>query len=196
MRIYTKTGDEGETGLFAGSRVPKDHARIEAYGTVDELNAALGQARTEQLPDSLEAILTQVQHDLFAVGAELATPHPEAQGTKWHGQTSIGRLEMAIDQLEQNLPALRQFILPFGHRAATSIHLARAVCRRAERRVVTLARKPGEKISREIIIYLNRLGDLLFVAARAANAAHGIGDVPWVKRPFELESPAEEPPRS
>ncbi len=187
MKIYTKTGDEGSTGLFAGPRVAKDDPRIEAYGTVDELNAAIGIARSHLalLPDVPEATvdfdnqLMAIQNELFAVGAELATPEPEAHGTRWIGESEISRLERAIDDYESNLPQLTTFILPAGNLAAATIHLARAICRRAERRVVTLADRAT--ISRDLIIYLNRLGDLLFVLSRAANAAAGVGDTPWQK---------------
>src|SRR5262245_15678110 len=145
MKIYTKTGDAGETGLFGGPRVPKDAPRIEAYGTVDELNAVLGLARAESLPGQIEALLQQVQNDLFAVGADLATPDP----AKWHSRSSpadVAALESAIDDFDSRLSPLKEFVLPAGSRAAALLHLARTVCRRAERRVVTLAGLPDESV--------------------------------------------------
>jgi cob(I)alamin adenosyltransferase len=179
MKIYTKTGDAGETGLFAGARVRKDDVRIEAYGTVDELNAALGVARSERLPPEIEQALERVQSELFSVGAELATPEPAKHGMKLVGESQIGLLEKAIDHLEAGLPALKQFILPAGSRGGALLHLARGVCRRAERRVVTLA--SNVEISTEIIRYLNRLGDYLFVAARFANQEAKAVEMKWQK---------------
>jgi cob(I)alamin adenosyltransferase len=181
MKIYTKTGDAGETGLFGGPRVRKDDVRIEAYGTVDELNAAIGLARTEPLPNPIAEVLQTVQHDLFAVGAELATPSAAARGTQMAEAAATTALEEAIDALESRLPPLKCFILPAGSRAASLLHLARCICRRAERRVVTLQRSSAAGEFASIIRYLNRLSDYLFVAARAANQAGGHGDVPWVK---------------
>lgn len=181
MKIYTKTGDTGETGLFAGPRVRKDDPRIEAYGAVDELNAVLGLARCETLPSAVEQIIAAVQNDLFAVGAELASPDPVKAGTAWNAEPQITALEQAIDALELQLPPLTQFILPAGNRGACTIHVARGVCRRAERRLVTLANEPEIQISNLLIRYLNRLGDYLFVAARATNVLAGEAEVPWQK---------------
>lgn len=181
MKIYTKTGDSGQTGLFGGPRVRKDDLRIEAYGTVDELNAALGLARCEALPPPVAATLERVQHDLFAVGAELATPNPDARGTVLVGDSQTTALEQAIDALEVDLPPLKNFILPDGCRAATLLHVARGVCRRAERRVITLANQPNVADCGRIIRYLNRLSDYLFVAARAANLAAGAVETVWIK---------------
>ena len=181
MKIYTRTGDSGSTGLFGGPRVPKDDARIEAYGTVDELNAALGAARAAGSPASIDRQLQQIQHELFALGAELASPDPDAHGLRLIGEPQIGRLEGWIDRHEERLPPLKQFILPAGCPAAALLHLARAVCRRAERRVVTLGRHDGAAVGDSVLIYLNRLSDLLFVMTRVANAEAGIGDVPWEK---------------
>ena len=180
MKIYTKTGDCGETGLFAGPRVRKDDVRIEAYGAVDELNAFLGLARTQNLPAEIEACLARVQNELFAVGAELATPDPAAHGTAMIGPLHAEALERAIDAVEANLPPLKQFILPAGGAMAAQLHVARGICRRAERRVVTLA---GENFAafQNVLVYLNRLGDYLFVAARGANHASGVAEVPWNK---------------
>ena len=181
MKIYTKTGDAGETGLFAGARVRKDDARIEAYGTVDELNAAVGVVRCETLPPEIEQTLERVQSELFSVGAELATPQPQKHGLAIIDEPHIALLERAIDNLEAGLPPLRNFILPGGSRAGALLHVARGICRRAERRVVTLAHAPGNEISLHIIRYLNRLGDYLFVAARFANVEAGAGEVSWQK---------------
>lgn len=181
MKIYTKTGDSGETGLFGGPRVPKDHARIEAYGTVDELNTVLGLVRCESLPPEIDSLLAQVQNELFNVGAELATPDPQARGTHFIGDAQVSELEKAIDRFEANLPILKTFILPGGSRGAAWLHLARTVCRRAERRVVTLMSDQQQAISGTILVYLNRLADLLFVLARAVNAAAGQADVKWQK---------------
>jgi cob(I)alamin adenosyltransferase len=181
MKIYTKTGDAGETGLFAGPRVRKDDPRIEAYGAVDELNAFLGLARCESLPAAVEQTLARVQTELFSVGAELATPEPEKHGTALVGDAHIAAMERAIDELDAQLPPLKQFILPAGCRGAAALHVSRGVCRRAERRVVSFAGSPGMQVSERIIRYLNRLGDYLFVAARFANAQASIGETPWEK---------------
>lgn len=181
MKIYTKTGDAGETGLFAGARVRKDDVRIEAYGTVDELNAVLGLARAEALPPEIDQTLQRVQSELFSVGAELATPEPEKHGTALVGDAHVVLLEKAIDSLEAGLPPLKQFILPAGSKGAATLHVARGVCRRAERRVVTLADAPDAQISPRIIRYLNRLGDYLFVAARFANQEAKMVETKWQK---------------
>ena len=181
MKIYTKTGDAGETGLFGGPRVAKDAPRIEAYGTVDELNSVLGLARTESLPSSIDALLRAIQNELFALGAELATPNPSAHGTSLIGPPQIAALEAAIDRFEADLAPLAQFILPGGIKAAAVLHLARTVCRRAERRLVSFVREAEEPVSGELVIYLNRLSDLLFVLARSANRTAGVADVPWQK---------------
>ncbi len=181
MKIYTKTGDSGSTGLFGGPRVPKDDVRIEAYGTVDELNAALGVVRALGLDGDLDEQLAQIQHELFAIGAELATPSAEARGVRFVSSSQIARLEQTIDQHETTLEPLRQFILPAGSVAAAHLHVARAICRRAERRVVTLARIPDAGIGDAVLIYLNRLSDLLFVLSRVANARLGATEVGWIK---------------
>lgn len=179
MKIYTKTGDRGETGLFGGPRVRKDSPRIEAYGTIDELNALLGLARCEPLPADIDRLVGQIQSELFDVGAELATPDPIRHGMAVVGGAEIARLEGAIDHFEATLEPLKQFILPGGARGAAALHVARTVCRRGERRVIALANSGGEAVSNHLIVYLNRLSDLLFVLARAVNAAAGLGDVPW-----------------
>ena len=186
MKIYTRTGDEGETGLFGGPRVLKDDVRIEAYGTIDELNAAVGCARNE-VPAKWADFLGQIQHDLFAIGAELATPDPAAHDTALVGDFQVVSLERAIDLASQELPPLRQFILPAGSRAVSALHLARAVCRRAERRLVTLASAARPPVSTILLRYVNRLSDLLFVLARVVTHAEGREDVGWVK-PTEIRS--------
>ena len=179
MKIYTRTGDDGTTGLFGGPRVQKDDARIEAYGTVDELNACLGTVRSLELDQDVAEQLQTIQHWLFAAGAELASPDPESMGTRTLGEKQVQQIESWIDRLEEELPKLVQFILPAGDPAATQIHLARAICRRAERRVVTLWQCDGANVSPSIIQYLNRVSDLLFVQSRVVNRRLGIGDVPW-----------------
>jgi cob(I)alamin adenosyltransferase len=181
MKIYTKTGDTGETGLFAGPRVPKDDLRIAAYGEVDELNTFLGLVRAESPPAEIDQLLARIQNELFCVGAELATPDPAAHGTQIIGEAHIAALEKAIDRYEATLEPLKQFILPGGTKVAAALHLSRSVCRRAERHVVTLSRVTQSPISPNLIRFVNRLSDLLFVLARAANAAAGVQDVPWEK---------------
>ena len=180
MKIYTRTGDEGETGLFGGPRVLKDDVRIEAYGTIDELNAVVGCARHE-LPADWSDLLGQIQHDLFSLGAELATPDPTAHNTALVGDAQVESLEQAIDQASQDLPPLQQFILPAGSRGVSLLHLARAVCRRGERRLVTLASNAQSPVSAVLLRYVNRLSDLLFVLARAVTYAEGREDAGWGK---------------
>ena len=175
MKIYTRTGDHGQTSLFGGARVPKNDARIESYGTVDELSSQLGLTRTTLLPAEVDAILNQVQFDLFEVGAHLASP-----GTsRFPGVDAarIDELERAIDAMERELVPLTTFILPGGSTGAAHLHVARTVCRRAERLVVALQDESEATIS--TIRYLNRLSDYLFVAARFANQRAGVEDVPW-----------------
>jgi cob(I)alamin adenosyltransferase len=177
MKIYTKTGDSGLTGLFGGPRVSKDSPRIEAYGTVDELNASLGLVRCQELPEDLATLVARFQHELFDLGAELATPDATKLGPRRLGPEHSEALEQAIDRYEAELPPLKQFILPGGSPAAAGLHVARVICRRAERRVVGLA--AVEPVSPTLIVYLNRLGDLLFVLARVANLRGGQADIPW-----------------
>lgn len=181
-RIYTKTGDRGETALGDGTRVAKDHARVAAYGTVDELNSVLGVLLAEAtgLSDELRRLLLRVQNDLFDVGADLCLPQKcdEQPGQVLRVRPEQAqRLEQAIDEHNARLQTLRSFVLPGGSRAAAWLHLARTVCRRAERDVVTLAR--SEPVNPQVIVYLNRLSDLLFVLARVAND-DGKADVLWV----------------
>ena len=192
-RIYTRTGDAGETGLIGGQRVPKDHLRVEAYGAVDELNAHLGVARSMVVQPDLEAVIDRIQHRLFDLGAELATP-PVKEGAPAITDQEVSVLEGVIDLYQEMLPTLREFILPAGNGIAAALHVARTVCRRAERRTVTLART--EKVRPQILKYLNRLSDLLFVIARAANARSGIPDVTWKKAPPATPAPAAPKPTS
>src|SRR5215212_7542387 len=180
MKIYTRTGDDGSTGLFGGGRVRKSDPRIECYGTIDELNAAIGLAAAA-LAEAFHESLRQIQHELFNIGSHLATPAESASSAKLPllEEAMISRLEIQMDQADQELPKLRQFILPAGNEAACRLHLARTICRRAERRVVAFAMDgpvPGI-----IITYLNRLSDWLFVMARLANLRAGVEDVPWKK---------------
>ncbi len=176
MKLYTKTGDDGETGLWGGLRVSKDTTRVHAYGTVDECNAAIGIARAYEAPAFLDCYLEVIQNQLFVVGSDLATPG-EAASIPRVQQSDIDAIERAIDALEELLPALTQFILPGGSVIAAHLHFARTVCRRAERSVVTLSRE--EACNGLVVMYLNRLSDFLFVAARAANHAASVPDVPW-----------------
>jgi cob(I)alamin adenosyltransferase len=182
VKIYTRTGDDGTTGLFGGGRVRKASARVEAYGTVDELNATLGIARAARLDDQTEAVLARVQVDLFTVGAELAcVPGREAKlSMPLTSPTDATRLEHAIDAASETLPPLTSFVLPGGSAQAAALHLARTVCRRAERDVLALDDAPART---DVVIYLNRLSDLLFVLARRANMVAGVADVPWVPHP-------------
>lgn len=181
VRIYTKTGDGGETGLFGGERVPKSHRRVAAYGDVDETNAAIG-AAAAAAPAEFEApLFERLQRDLLTIGAELATPDParlaRALAGPPIGAADVADLEQAIDRLDIPLPRLKNFILPGGAPKGAALHLARTVCRRAERSVVALSLEAS--VSAAILKYLNRLSDLLFVLARAANAHVGRGDVTW-----------------
>ncbi len=188
MRIYTRTGDLGETGLFGGERVSKDDLRVEAYGGVDELNATLGIAIALQSDSEVDALLLSIQHDLFTLGSDLATP--EGEGLQ-KGRVAIQRvppematrLETEIDRYEDTLPPLTRFVLPGGSPLSAHLHFSRTVCRRAERACVTLARAEEaayrSPINPNAIIYLNRLSDLLFVLARAANHRQGVSDIHW-----------------
>jgi cob(I)alamin adenosyltransferase len=181
MKLYTKTGDDGTTGLFGGGRVPKASARVEAYGTIDETNAAIGVARTLGPEPGTDAVLAAVQADLFAVGAELAcVPGREAKlNMPLVGEADVERLERAIDAADAACPPLRTFVLPGGSPVAAALHLARTIARRAERAVLALDDAPAR---REVVVYLNRLSDLLFALARRANVAAGVPDVPWSPR--------------
>jgi cob(I)alamin adenosyltransferase len=181
MKIYTKTGDSGDTGLFGGGRVKKDDIRVEAYGDVDELNAILGAARAATPLPRIDNLLLPIQQDLFAIGALLATPDRakmEQHLTKAKIDSGrIADLERAIDACDAELEPLKAFILPGGTEKAAALHVARTVCRRAERRVVQLQRTVS--LPDIVVVYLNRLSDLLFMLARVANKSAGVGEVPW-----------------
>lgn len=178
-KVYTRTGDQGETGLGGGQRVPKDSLRIEAYGTVDELNSVIGTAIAAGLPDALGVSLRRIQHELFDLGSDLC--FLEADKAKYTlpqiEPRHVAALEGEIDRMSEGLEPLRNFILPGGTPAAAHLHVARTVCRRAERRCLELSRH--EAIGAHVVTYLNRLSDALFVMARAANHAAGTGDVLW-----------------
>ncbi len=179
VKIYTKTGDAGETSLFDRTRVSKADARVDAYGEVDELNACLGVARAAGLDLDIAGMLEAIQRDLFAVGARLADPSAKIADrvTKAAvGDADIARLERTIDQLESETPPLRRFILPGGSPAGAMLHVARTVCRRAERRVVGLG---SVAVEPNVVVYLNRLSDLLFVMARAVNHRAQVPETEW-----------------
>ena len=181
MKIYTKTGDEGETGLFGGGRVPKDHPRVAAYGDIDELNSVIGLIRATEPAELFDDLLQTIQQDLFAIGGHLATPDPErvqkALEKAALSRERVGRFERAIDDAEQELAPLRAFVLPAGTPKAAALHVGRAVCRRAERSVVSLAR--DTEVPGLFLVYLNRLSDLLFTLARLANHRAEVKDVTW-----------------
>jgi len=191
MKIYTRTGDQGQTGLYGGTRVSKADPRVAAYGDVDELNACLGMVRAQgELAEDIVALLEQLQKDLFAIGARLANPSdkPSRRSTIGDGRSTmdderltidaadIVRLEAAIDRLEAELPPLRRFILPGGSRAGALLHFSRTVCRRAERAIVSLG---AEHVNQHLVIYVNRLSDLLFVMARAVNHRASQPEIEW-----------------
>ena len=181
MKIYTRTGDTGETALFGGGRVPKDHPRVAAYGDVDELNSTIGVVRAEEPADLFDSLLVSIQQDLFAIGGHLATPDPErvakALAKAALSPARVGEFERVMDEAEQELAPLRAFVLPAGTAKAAALHLARTVCRRAERSVVRLAHT--DPVPELFVVYLNRLSDLLFTLARLANHRGGVGDVTW-----------------
>lgn len=182
MKIYTKTGDKGETSLFGGERVPKDDLRIKAYGTSDELNSILGIAVTEIKNEELKFVIKSIQNDLFTLGSDLATPLDK--GNKGFIIPRIDekfslRLESLIDKYDSQLAELKNFILPGGSKGASYLHLARTVCRRAEREIVSLSKIVD--IGPHIIVYLNRLSDLLFVLARFENFSNNCEDIVWQK---------------
>lgn len=178
-RIYTRTGDDGTTGLGDGTRVPKDHVRVEAFGSVDELNSVIGLLLSEPLPDDVRAHLTEVQNVLFDLGGELSIP-----GYSLLTEERVATLERILDETNSGLPPLKEFVLPGGTRAAALCHVARSVCRRAERRVFTLL---GEGGSRHLsLVYLNRLSDLLFVIARHLNQDAGKAETLWRRTPSNV----------
>ncbi|HEX6315662.1 MAG TPA: cob(I)yrinic acid a,c-diamide adenosyltransferase [Gemmatimonadaceae bacterium] len=181
MKIYTKTGDAGDTGLFGGGRVKKDHPRVEAYGDVDELNATLGLVRALEPMPRVDEVIVPIQRDLFSIGALLATPDREKMRASLEkariDDARISELEAAIDRCEQELEPLRSFIVPGGTAKAAALHVARTVCRRAERRVVSLSQT--EELPPIVVVFLNRVSDLLFMLARVANRRAGAGEVSW-----------------
>ncbi|MBL4846323.1 MAG: cob(I)yrinic acid a,c-diamide adenosyltransferase [Planctomycetes bacterium] len=194
-KVYTKTGDGGETGLGGGQRIPKDHLRIESYGTVDELNSALGVARLHVADPALASTLVRIQHQLFDLGSDLAVLAPDKKrfGMPLFPGVAVTWLEEQIDAATSELPPLEEFVLPAGEPGAAHLHLARCICRRAERLVVGLARE--EEVSEHVVPYLNRLSDALFCFARLVNLREGTGDVLWVKGAAAGGplTPAEEP---
>jgi cob(I)alamin adenosyltransferase len=179
MKIYTKTGDDGSTGLFGGGRVAKASDRVEAYGTVDELNAVLGLALASGLSPLSDAFLMLVQSELFTLGAELACEPGKEDKLRMTllGPLDAERLEHAIDRAETELAPLQTFVLPGGTIQSSHLHVARTVCRRAERRTLTV-----EGVRKDVIIYLNRLSDLLFTLARYENATRKVADIPWLPK--------------
>ncbi len=181
MKIYTRTGDEGDTGLFGGGRVRKHHPRVAAYGDIDELNSVIGLVRATAPTDLFDGLLESIQRDLFAIGGHLATPDPEKVRKALEkadlSDMRVALFERLIDEADRELPPLRAFILPAGAAKAAQLHLARTVCRRAERSVVQLADQA--EVPHLFLIYLNRLSDLLFTLARQANHRAGTGDVTW-----------------
>jgi cob(I)alamin adenosyltransferase len=179
VKIYTRTGDAGQTALFDGSRVSKADPRVEAYGHIDELNAVLGQARAAGVDPALDTWLERLQRDLFALGAQLADPASRIAPRVTKAAldaADIARLEQWIDEAEAGLPPLRRFVLPGGSAAGAALHLARTVCRRAERHIVGLG---PEAVDADLLAYVNRLSDLLFVLARLANTRAGVADQEW-----------------
>ena len=181
LKIYTKAGDDGQTALFGGGRVEKDHPRVEAYGDVDELNAFLGMARAVEMMPRIDEVLVPIQRDLFSIGALLATPdHDKMREQLLKARIDsdrIAELERAIDECERELEPLRSFILPGGTPKSAALHVARTVCRRAERRIVALHR--ADPLPELVVIYMNRRSDLLFMLASVANRRAGAGEVAW-----------------
>lgn len=180
MKIYTKTGDEGTTSLFGGRRIAKDDLRIEAYGTVDELNSFIGLLLASIQDDGQQAVLTEVQNRLFTIGAALATDPNNSNVSSDIHDHDIERLEREMDNMDQLLSPLRNFILPGGDIAISNAHVCRTVCRRAERRVITLASE--STVDKKIVIYLNRLSDYFFILSRYLSHIHQIVEIPWIAR--------------
>ncbi|MCZ6771983.1 MAG: cob(I)yrinic acid a,c-diamide adenosyltransferase [Proteobacteria bacterium] len=171
-KIYTRTGDDGTTGLGDGTRIPKTGARLRAIGDIDELNCCIGLLIADGVRKDLGATLLDIQHDLFDLGGELSIP-----GSEFTGEAAVAKIEAAIDHYNEDLPPLKEFILPGGSRQAANCHLARAVCRRAERHILSL--DENEKLNRQSLMYINRLSDLLFVAARVIARESGAGEILW-----------------
>lgn len=181
MKIYTKTGDKGMTGLYGGTRVSKSSPRISAYGDIDELNALLGVVRAETPHDQLKKVLGEIQTTLFTLGAQLASPNVDPK-IEVITSKHIDGLERQIDVISETLAPMRNFILPGGGKTSALLHLARTVCRRAERAAVHLSQLPGETVDHWVLIYINRLSDFLFILARLANQLEKIEDVPWLPK--------------
>lgn len=183
MKIYTKTGDHGETGLLGGIRVSKSHRAVEVCGTLDETSSLLGLAVSYGMDDALSDVLSGIQNDLFDLGSRVAACQSETSRAAEFPESQINKLESCIDRFEHGLEELREFILPGGCQAGAALHLARAVCRRSERELVALIESPdsglADRLARELV-YLNRLGDLLFVMARRANQEAGVSETRWV----------------
>lgn len=179
MKIYTKTGDTGTTGLLGGARLSKGAPRIIAYGEIDELNACIGVIRAETPHIPLKNALGEIQHHLFTVGAQLAAPHTDPKIERMTA-AHVESLERQIDAMQQTLPALKHFILPGGSKTASLLHLARTICRRAERSIVLLSQIQGEPVDEWVLKYVNRLSDYLFVMSRLANQLEQLEDVPWI----------------
>ena len=189
-KLYTRSGDDGSTGLFGGGRVPKNHRRVEAYGTVDELNAAIGWSiagvdgsSRSGVFDRFGSILTALQSRLFDIGADLATPEDSKQQAKIHriDEAQISEIERWIDEIDGGNAPMKHFVLPGGTELAARLHIARTICRRAERAMVGLYQ--AEPMNPQTIIYINRISDLLFAMARRANKESGVADVPWIPQP-------------
>ncbi len=181
MKIYTKTGDKGTTGLYGGQRVAKNAPRIQAYGEVDELNAVLGMVRAETQHEPIQQTLLEIQTNLFVMGAQLASPRVDPK-IEVITSAHVDVLERQIDAITESLPPLKHFILPGGSRTAAELHLARTVCRRAERTAVHLSQLPGETVDHWVLIYLNRLSDFLFVLGRLANQLEKKPDTEWIPK--------------
>jgi cob(I)alamin adenosyltransferase len=181
MKIYTRTGDTGETDLLGGIRVKKNVPRVEACGAMDELNASLGLIRAEPLPPEVDRLLEQIQNDLFSAGAELAAAPPAGSPACPLGAAVVARIEKAIDQFAAEIPPISGFILPAGTRLGALFHWTRTICRRAERAIVAVAEADSGGISPSLLAYINRLSDLFFILARSANYRSGIEDSPWRK---------------
>lgn len=176
-RIYTRTGDKGETGLVDGVRIPKDSLRVQAYGDIDELNSVLGLVRASSKDEEIDSLLERLQRDLFTVGADLASPTEESHRVPRITKDMIVALEKTIDMLQEKLASLKAFILPGGGETGALLHFARSVARRAERSIVALSKT--EKLNENLVPYVNRLSDLLFVMARLANRREGRKEVEW-----------------
>jgi len=179
MKIYTKTGDSGMTGLLGGTRLSKGAPRIIAYGEIDELNAFIGVVCAETPHEPLKKVLGEVQNHLFTVGAQLASPHQDPKIERITA-AQVESLERQMDAMEQSLPPLQNFILPGGSKTAALLHLARTVCRRAERSMVYLSQIPSEPVDEWLLVYINRLSDYFFVMSRVANQLENISDTPWI----------------